>query len=178
MGQDTDGWNLHSPDMKLVLSQVDSVWANSDEVRDEMWSAEDSRARASNANGFAMNGFFSGPNEISGHPRPTNHENWMNITIPGCERRESEYFKMIVSTQTANRANFMWNGTYCGSTQSEEWFGPSGTADAFADGAFSLSFTGSIDAAQSDELRAKQGSDQPEWVEGHDRENNVLMGMV
>jgi hypothetical protein len=57
MGPDTEGWNLHSPDLKLILSQVSNVWADGDAERDEMWSVDDSRI-TSNASRFAMDGSF------------------------------------------------------------------------------------------------------------------------
>jgi hypothetical protein len=109
----------------------------------------------------------------------------MNFTIPGCEGRGSEHFKMIVSTETASRqrsttvqgtfdqrlANFRWNGTYWGSAQKGEWSGEQRTVDDFAEGVFSVSFTGIIDSAQSDEL--KTGPVKPDWVASHERNGNV-----
>ncbi|CEL02127.1 hypothetical protein ASPCAL03299 [Aspergillus calidoustus] len=189
MGSDTDGWNMHSPDIRLILGQRSKLWMDNESEGDEMWSVETSTPR--NGSGFAMDGLFTGDNHISSNPRATNSENWMNITIPGCQRRFSEWFKMIVSTRTAGRqrhstqnitfqgtfdeqkATFRWNGTYWGSVQSEVWYGPAGTADDFAEGTFSVSFSGNVDSGRSDELRTRSGVGGPEWVKKYDREENV-----
>jgi hypothetical protein len=98
---------------------------------------------------------------------------------------------MIISTRTAGRqrrstqnitfegtideqkATFRWNRTYWGSVQSEEWYGPEGTADDFAEGAFSVSFSGRVDSERSDELRTRSGGAQPEWMKRQDRDGNV-----
>ncbi|KAL3484715.1 hypothetical protein BJX62DRAFT_243659 [Aspergillus germanicus] len=184
MESDTDGWDLHSPDLRLIISQLNKVWIEYKSDKAEMWPVDTQFPRA-NQSGFAMNGLFTGDelrlyqDHISNNPRATNSENWMNVTIPGCERRSSEWLKMIVSTRTASRqhrstqdlsfqgtfdeqkATFSWNGTYWGSVQSEVWYGPEGTADDFAEGTFSVSLTGNIDSGRPDELRTRSGSRDP-----------------
>jgi hypothetical protein len=211
MGSDTDGWNMHSPDIRHILGQRSKLWMENESEGVEMWSVETSTPR--NGSGFAMDGLFTGDvssiffcalyllrktsklslhqNHISSNPRATNYENWMNITIPGCEQRSSEWFKIIVSTGTAgrqrrssenstlqgtfaqNKASFRCNGTYWGSVQRQAWYGPAGTADDFAEGTFTVSFNGNVDSGRSDELWTRSGVGGPEWVKKYDREENV-----